>query len=158
MHNSRNQIIKTREAASLWWSRSHCLRGFSSKLPVNLFDLQLGGCWRRPSGKSPLAVLHTWDLPEKMQDITGEGCTREWGFTRVSRGNRAEFGSLCCLLKCAPGTLTLQATCRPDLEDYCLRSRVAAASGHLREPRIRAGSIKRGNPFQHCTADLDCFY
>lgn len=42
MQKSRNQIIKTRVAASLWWSCSHCLRGFSSKLPVNLFDLQLG--------------------------------------------------------------------------------------------------------------------
>lgn len=69
--------------------------------PIDFFAFQassqltsLTSSWETAGGdlQGNLAVLHTWDLPEKMQDITGEVCAREWGFTRVSR--ETEYGSL----------------------------------------------------------------
>lgn len=155
MQNSRNQLIRTRVAASLWWSRSHCLRGFSSKLPLNLFDLQLGDCWRRPSRKSPLAVLHTWDLPEKTQ-----GSLHAWmGLYPGVSGKPGRVRIAVASTEARPRHPDITG----DLQTWVggLQSEmgwVAAASWHLREPGIRACLIKRGNPFQHCTADLDCFY
>lgn len=118
MQNSRNQIIKHVRQLPCGGPAPIAYVAFQASSQLTY----LTSSWEPAGGdlQGTLLFFTHETFQRKCRTLLGRSAGVEGGFTRMSGGKRAEYGSLCCLLKRAPGTLTLQATCRPDLEDYCL--------------------------------------